>query len=267
MAEVPKFVPLPDVPEYTDEVVFGALGLPVGFDEERLQVNLRAFNRVKSIAGLGRISISRTSGAAEQHDMNIGSLDSSGAATVGLSRKRTQEPLGSGNITWPTTLPEFGSANTKIKLDGAEADSRITESKSRKGAMDPNLQAKLLNGGIKTGLYEASMHANFNKSKAKRSFLYYGGMNSLILLGGTDVDHIVHAEPMVIALGPIIMNLVIARYTIMNNIVKKDSGLPELKVRDVLKAYRQSIFVGCAPDRYLGAAAVTATSRFVKARA
>ena len=54
-SELPTHVPLPEVENYTDHVVFGNMNLPVGFDEERLLVNLRAFRRVQRVAGLGQM--------------------------------------------------------------------------------------------------------------------------------------------------------------------------------------------------------------------
>lgn len=52
-----RAVPLPEVPEYTEDLVFGHLGLPQGFDESRLLVNIAAFNSVRKAGGLGSISI------------------------------------------------------------------------------------------------------------------------------------------------------------------------------------------------------------------
>lgn len=58
-------VPLPDVPEYTDDIIFGNLGLPSGFDQERLLVNIRGMQRVRAAALMGSISIVSERGEAQ----------------------------------------------------------------------------------------------------------------------------------------------------------------------------------------------------------
>lgn len=48
-----KYVPLPEVSEHTDRIVVGELGLPVGFDLDRLELHVPRVELICQIAGIG----------------------------------------------------------------------------------------------------------------------------------------------------------------------------------------------------------------------
>ena len=53
MSENRRAVPLPNVSNHTEAIVIEGLGLPSGFDDERLLVNVAVLERFRKAAGIG----------------------------------------------------------------------------------------------------------------------------------------------------------------------------------------------------------------------
>jgi hypothetical protein len=253
--KLPREVFLPDVPTYTDEIVFGNLGFPVGFDNERILVNLRAFERVQAVAGLGNISIIGHRGENQPFEAQITSVDRSGAATLGAAGKRHKKPLGHGNVAFPTTSSFFDNPSAVIKVNFTELEAQIDEAdKYAKGVFDPTAQSERINTGVKEGLREASYHANFDREKAIQALQYYGSMNMLGL--GTGHGPLVSIGVSLVA-GPVATHLGIAKGASM----KEDPN-----IKEALQRFRSSLFAGCAPDKYIAARGLIASHKFIKSR-
>lgn len=259
-----KSVPLPEVPEHTDDLVFENLDLPVGFDEERLLVNLSAINRVRRIAGLGRVSIVGTDGKAEKEDFQITGISSSGAATASAS-KRDKSPLSQSSVRFPNGATFFNSADTTITINNTEVEAQIHEGSSEGNRLfDPNARAKLLDRGITRGLVRASLDANFDTEKFRISGRYYGLFGGLGLITGADMLKLM---PTITVLGPLMFNAAQANNAITDSITKNvQKGDVKKHILEFLKSSRQSVFVGVAPDRFIAAAGLAKASRLIKAR-
>ncbi len=137
---LPTNVPLPEVNQYADELTIGNLGLPVGFDDERLLVNLRAFHRVRAVAGLGDISIVGTSGDVGGYDYQIGSTDESGTASLGAVSKRHNKPLSSANISWPLGTSSFGKPDVTVEVNNSETQEQVKDVAGSEGLFDAKVE-------------------------------------------------------------------------------------------------------------------------------
>ncbi len=263
-SRLPSAVPLPEVPRYTEEVVFGNLGLPQGFDDERLLVNLRGLQRVQAVAGLGTISIVGTTGESYQTDLNISGWDSQGTAVSSGVAKRQKQPLAHGNLRFPnpqSTL--FGLPDLTIKVNNSEVDERISEGDFKKGLLDPYARAKYLNGAIKSGLAEASRDANIDWMKAKLTFRYYGLFGGGITLLGGSPDRVFTAAAV---FGPVIVNVAILREVTFRNIGQKAEDKDIKSDFSIWKQFRQSLAVGLAIDRWVAGAGLAKATKVIRAR-
>ncbi|HVX23875.1 MAG TPA: hypothetical protein VG992_00835 [Candidatus Saccharimonadales bacterium] len=259
-SKLPRLVSLPEVSEYTDNVVFGNLGLPVGFDDERLQVNLRAFRRVQRVAGLATVSVVSAAGERDQFDFNISGVDADGAATMRGAAKRHKQPLSTGNTQFPADTTMFDNPDVIIKVNTGEVEARTqTSEKYKKGLLDPKAQARFLDKAVRRGLTEASWHANVDKFKIGYGLRTYGMFAGLALLGGSDIERTV---PFVLGAAPVLTNLgvVIAIHERYMRGTQTEGGL------ETWRRFRQTFFAGCAFDRFLGGAGLATNSKFIKSR-
>src|SRR5689334_4379203 len=101
-----EFVPLPMVNEVSDRISIENLNLPVGFDDERLGVDITRISKFATWAGLGEVSILGYSGRASE--IIIGA-SANGTDTAVASHATTLErDLASGEVAkgkeFPPTL-------------------------------------------------------------------------------------------------------------------------------------------------------------------
>ncbi|OVE78819.1 hypothetical protein BVY00_01750 [bacterium G20] len=261
---LPNRVPLPDVPQHTEDIVFGYLGLPTGFDEERILVNLRAIGRVRSAAGLGVISVTSYRGESQPYDIQISDVDSSGTATTSVIAKRHEKPLANGSVRYPTGSSSYDYPDAFIKIDSTELEARIDEDDSyKRGVFDTLAQAKFLDNGLRQGLRQASRDATFDKIKLFNSAQYYGLISLLAEFASSRPPEIVIGA--FVAAGPIMRNL---RALVANlSTFDKDKGIHSMQdFRDMSQRLRQSFFVGCEPDRFVAASGIITASRIIKSR-
>lgn len=139
--EKPTIVPLPELANYTDDVVVHSLGLPQDFDKSRLGVNLTAFSRVQTLSGLGRINIMAISG-------------SSGGSLSDVSRASGIDAMYTPRIDATVVLQE-DNTDRQLRIQGSLA-----------GA---------LNSGVRNGLHISNLRANADIFRAGMSAVMYGG--------------------------------------------------------------------------------------------
>lgn len=259
--KLPTRVPLPEVSSYTEDITFGALGLPQGFDQSSLIVSLRSFDRIRKVAGLDTINIFAASGATEPLDAGISSVDAQGTATIGLAAKRKKKPLVSGSVNFgDLELSElFSRPDAAIKVDNTELETRIEEGgKYQKGVADPKARAIFLNRAVKRGLSEASHSASFNPAKLVWSGLSFSVSAGLALPATNFADRL----PLNVMLGSLFTEtLTVFSFGVIN------SGLHGGKPTDYIKHARYSLFFGITPDRYVATAGLLAASKLIRARA
>jgi hypothetical protein len=256
--KLPTRVPLPEVPHYSEDIVFGALGLPVGFDQSRLLVSLRSFDRIRKVAGLETVSVFAASHEPELHDAGISSVSDSGVATVGLAGKRRKKPIMSASLDYggSNLMGIFCKPDVAIKVNNAEIEARIEESgKYQKGVFDPQARARFLNRAVIRGLSEANFSASFSQSR----FLLSAGSYGPIGLNAT-LSHLpilpVEAVP---AFGVAIELFVYSGWA-------KSISTNRQEMKQLMRQGRYSMFMGFTPDRYIAGGGLIAASKLIRAR-
>jgi hypothetical protein len=254
-SKLPTRVPLPEVPHYTEDIVFGGLGLPVGFDQSSLIVNLRSFDRIRKVAGLATVNVFAASSDQEQFDAGITGVGSQGTATVGLAGKRTKKPVASGAVDYHNSaLQDIGATpSATIKIDNTEIETRIEEGeKYKKGVFDQQARAKFLNKAIKRGLSEAGFSASFNRGSLAFSAFTYAAWVPTHPFGFTPLESAVLAGPIV---NPAI-SIAVSAWQSMHT--GED-------MKQLMREFRYSLFAGCTPDRYVAGSELIAASKLIRA--
>lgn len=235
---LPRSVPLPEVEDYTDRIEFRNLGLPLGFDDEKMLVNLRAFQLVQIFSGLGSISIDGSTNNIESEAPEVASISSDGtasaAARVGLSYKA----LGRGTIQFPSGNSYIGDADATVTLDTQEIDRRLSSIKNGAYLLSPKKRAKYFNSGVSSGLTDVNFHANIDRQKSMTS----------ILSNGVAIPSALMAED-------------ISLYFFMTMF---NSAAQMAAFRDVIKDYRISFFPGYSLDRHFISQSIIFASKFMR---
>ena len=257
-ARLGSAVPLPEIPQHTEDIVFGTLGLPIGFDQERVLVNLRAIERVRRVAGFSVISVVSRDQSSELSDPGVTAVDASGTATMGQAAKRRRQPLSVARLSYHDPDPLLHDfPDLTIHVDKSELENRVEEERDRykQGAFDVQGRARYLNTAIGQGLVDASFDANLNLEKLGLTVGLYGAMTMGEFAYGMP-------RPFVFAL--------FAGAGVGLGAFPAIHAMMKLKDKDerafALKQWRYSMFFGLTPDRFLAARGLITASRFVKAR-
>lgn len=268
--KLPKVVPLPKVGDYTSHVVFGNLGLPVGFDEEQLLVNLRGFQRVQKLAALGDITIHGATGESGTYEHNVDGINGDGSITLRGVAKRQKNPLSQGIVTYPEQRTIYGEdyssfynkPDVTIKVNNAETHERIQENSDRfpRRDFDPSARAFFLNKAIRQGLVTASKDANVSNAKVKEGLQRYAiGVAIVYLLGSRSIQ-----EAVALAAASGVGVGFISQVT--NSMNESSSlGYSERVARN-MRTYRKSLFIGATFDRMIAGSTVASVTRFIKAQ-
>lgn len=262
---LPRAVPLPEVADYTDEIVFRDMGFPQGFDEERINVNLRGIDRVMAAAGLGTILVHSVDGPAPEQDIQIGSMNANGTAAISAVASRLKNPkLGVGNVRF-NNRTDLGKPKVQIAVMRNRANVAIdSKAHNKKGIMEPVAQALVLNNAVKAGLVDASKHANVDPSKLRLSAIHYGPPG--LVIGSS---YIAFGEfNTMLPINLLAINF-LGRYAMLGLETRiRNNNRPaehKLSGRAVLKNYRKSIFGGATLDRYLMGVVMAKTQTFITA--
>lgn len=252
---LPAQVPLPEVAQHTEDIVFGGLGLPVGFDQERLLINVRALDRFRKVAGLDTISIVADQGEAEPTDPGVTGVDSQGTATIGLAAKRTRKPLVSGKLQYPIPNNEvFGRPDGVVKVDNTELESRL-EAKPKKypkGPFDAKGRGKFLNAAVKRGLSEVNFDTSFSFTKGILAGSWVGSNAFTFFELGVPL-------PVVIASG-------VGANGLLASLNAYGHAADSQEFKQFFMHHRHSLFYGITPDRYIAAQGILSARRLIKAR-
>lgn len=265
-------VPLPDVPQFTDNIEFTSLGLPVGYDDERLLVNLDAIDRVRKIAGFGQLTVFQT----ELQDAAIGPI----------AKDIPNRPALKSIIRYPSGDEYVGPADAVIKIDSFAFHTRINQVKTPHHKFDPKVVGQALDVGFKTALNSASREANVSSEKIKESGLLYGlwmgFQNAAWIPALASANHFsAKADLTKEVLFEIraMADLPVAVYCLpeaalflaqmMGKLYKKEAQVAYLTegIGEKIVNRRKSFFVGAAPDRYVAAAALLRVSTLLRTRA
>jgi hypothetical protein len=272
MNKLPKVVPLPTVEQYTDDIVFGGLGLPVGFDEERLQIHLRNIERVRLLGGLGQISVYGSRDFDKQSAWV--EVDSSGAASIKKGLNINLDPSAQGEAQFNRPVSEQGvmltdSVKSVIKVNLDKRDEILDKSKKQNAALNPGLHAGYLDRSLTRGLMHTSVVANADRQRLAFTGVAYGMLTLFEASIGMELKQ---GLALSIISRPLVVNGIIAA------VYPKIKNDPDLKaqaeitgeempsLRETFSWFRQSLFWGAHLDRLALGAGTAAVSTFVTAR-
>lgn len=161
-------MPLPEVGEYTDMITVGALGLPVGFDESALVLNVGGMLRLNAMAGLGKVTIVGEQGEPTKFSADIGSVSGDAIALRGI-RVAKKAPLYNQQPSYDD--PEYGnvgvfaqysqrsailSLNTTANTESIRADGT---KKWPRSELEPAAQARYMNQGLKAAIIHEAVES------------------------------------------------------------------------------------------------------------
>lgn len=256
-ARLPKSVALPEIGEHTDEVVFGNLGLPTGLDEDRVLVNLRGIDRIRTFAGLGDMSIVGYQGDTTTYEYEATGLSNDGTAVQGAKAKKRPADLSEVDIQFPFTDSQYGRPGVGLRLNSAEIKARIRENHGIPGVYDGSIYVRGLDRSLREALITASIKANLDMNKAEMALRYYGFTTIIgTLANANPVQGIING----FIFAPFMMNgLQISRD--LQRVAFDEAG-DDLKH---WKLFRQSIFAGLSIDRVALSGIAIQSRKLIKA--
>jgi hypothetical protein len=258
---MPKVVSLPEVAEYTDDIIFGNLALPSGFDEEQLLVNISAFNRRRIVAGLGTVSVVSERGDRSITGAEVTGIDASGAATFGKKMISHKVPLARGSVHFPSGISMVGTADATITVNANEVEERIQATNGTSALYNPVARAKQLNHAVQEGLAKACLDANADPVKEALSVSYYLGTLPVLLI--TNALNIGEEKYVAYFLTGALVN---HSFTSLTSMFWKRYGISDAEPLEVVKHTRISLTAGVALDRIIASKLLTKTTRLIQSR-
>src|SRR5581483_5639423 len=183
----PSKVPLPDVGNYTEDIMIGKLGFPANLDIERINIHLRSLETVRQAGGLGHLAIKGV--YEDESDLKINTIGSDGTATAlsTVSIETDPSAFGSTIINPFSYLPtkymgpllnEEVSSTIKVNLSKRDRLLRKEEAYNPNAALTLDFHARFLNRAIRRGLVSSSIHANADSPRTALTIAVYGGLLS-----------------------------------------------------------------------------------------
>ncbi len=164
MSKLPRFVPLTEVHEYTDAIKIGELGLPVGLDIDRLELNVKSAVKTARLGNIGELILSGGRGDKSEHSFSVSGADNSGTATAHavstVSKASLHKYTNSSSSKYPSG---YNWKRVGIEINNSEVEERIRHDGDKwdLGLYDVNARAKYMNMALKKGLAEASIQSVF----------------------------------------------------------------------------------------------------------
>ncbi len=265
MSKFPTHVPVTEVAEYTDNIIIGNLGQPVGFDLDQLSLNVRAIERVRALAWLGTVSIVGRQGHTTEHRF-MSQANTAGEATVGGFAQRDKIRLGGAEVEPPTLVSTLGRRDVTLVMNNTEAEKRIRDEADRYPLQqfDPIARADMLNRAMKEGLVSASYQANLSKLGLATTACFTAAMllgpnNSLLARDAPPIAKLIPAS--------VLLNNVLHMWAFS---AAKYFSRDKYKINErdmwyLMRSVRQSMFFGSAPDRFAAASLYVHSHRFSQA--
>lgn len=158
----PLYVPLPYVTEYSDTINVGEMGLPVGFDSERLLMHVSAVEKIAKAGDIGKLSIIGFRGDTTEVGYGVGGVSSDGTGTASRAVAVTKARMHDVNMGFDNEFPsDYQWKNATVRINSAEIDTRIRNDgdKWELGPFDVRGRAKYLNKALQDGLAEATQES------------------------------------------------------------------------------------------------------------
>lgn len=183
-----NYVPLPSVDVEQHGIEFLSLGLPQGFDEERLEVNVNRVRQIAKIGGLGDVRVIGRTGEKTDDTPSVIGIDDNGTAMAGSRKYHRRQPVTDGVtlMTNPNTkyIDLLGKPDVEIGLNVSERDERLRTSKSIKRQLDPVGHAETLGQTLSRGLHTA---ARLRHQGSASALIRHGMPSNMILPVASDI--------------------------------------------------------------------------------
>lgn len=262
MSKIPGFVPLPEVNKYTEAIHVGELGLPVGFDTERLELHIGRTARLARLGDIEHTSISGFRGGTTDYSFGVGGISNDGIGTAVRNIAVAKTKLTEVDIESSKGPLNYRWGHAEVRVNNAEIEERLKAQtdKWELGVFDPKGRAKLMDKAIRHGLCDAAYEVilESNPPKVLTRSLILQGMDTAFVLAtiGDQFEYNVKTAAVVgygmkVALRPL-NNFLIQQYA-------KTEGRE-------LPARQWSLFQRDHYDRYVAHRALSATTRLVRAR-
>lgn len=147
------YVPLHQVGEYSEKIVVGELGLPVGFDAERLNLHVGRTERAMHWAGIGQLSLAGYHGETTQYGYSADNIFGGVGTAVGAKVATKAKTYEADSDAHKAESFHYRWRHTGIKFNNAEIVQRITtDDKWDKGVFDPTARAHYMDKALKAGI-------------------------------------------------------------------------------------------------------------------
>jgi len=183
MIQAENWVEFPNVADRTDgQIIIGSTGLPVGLDQDRLQLNTHALT--KGVIGWGNfetLTLSAYRGDSDRHMVGIGTDSSGNAYGVGAA---VAEKADSSRLNSDTDRNQnaFGFRNGRLSIEWNinALNGRISTSDQ----YDPKIRARQLSREIRGQAIEGVVRHNIHdalKDKKSRTIFMSGFLDTQFL--------------------------------------------------------------------------------------
>lgn len=180
-----NFVPLPEVSKHTDSLRIASLGLPVGFDEERLAFNVTAFEKVMKWGDLRSYTVCAEEGERRSIDVGIDGANSDGTTNAigkaAISKVKLQNTSlkeeGISDDVWVSDV-FYERAEAVVRINSSEKEQRILDKSNRwpRGPLEPKAQAYFIDRAARQGLRTAVLKNHYRKYK-ELAVVYGAGLS------------------------------------------------------------------------------------------
>lgn len=158
-------MPLPEVNEQSDRIIIGDMGLPVGFDQERLLVHLPRLERIAHLAGMGTLTIAGFRGDTTEYGYSVGGVSEDGVGSAISSMVTTKAKIHESGAELDKRALPFPHRwhDGSVKINNAEIEDRIKNDgdKWEKGVFDEQARAKYMSDALQRGLVVAAGESTF----------------------------------------------------------------------------------------------------------
>ncbi len=244
---------MPEVSNYTDAVSIGDLGLPVGFELDRVELNVAALVRTARWGNIGHIIIAGFRGETSAISSGMSSVNGGGSAVASPSISISKASLHDSSVdTDHTSTPGYRWKRAGLQINNAEIEERIKQDGDKwdKGVFDPAARAHYMNKALRRSLWDASKNSVHSDSDLGWATTCYTVWSAFDVAWGDPLPIIV------------VKNLIVG--SILNGI---KHGAHVCRDDDERNLPRQwSALQGVYYDRLAVAGVQTAATRFVRAK-
>lgn len=192
MRRLNTFIPLPELEHHTDIVQVESLGLPVGFDQERLGFNVVAIEHAMKWGGVSKLDVRAREGEQRAVNVDFDGINNDGTSnatgrvsTAKVALQHTTTHQVTDTTEGPFTKMNYDQSEGSVVINSSEKDARILAKSKRwpRGPFDPKAQAHFIDESVHDGLRQAIINQHTEPTKLVASLSLYGLASVLTAAG------------------------------------------------------------------------------------